>query len=384
MKKKIFFAAIAALALVGCNDKNQSELSEEALGLNGEAKISATFYYNPGARMVDGVEVTENLPVPETVEVIAQVDYAEYTGANPGVSFKQFKASAKGNGTYEVVIPAGEKKIAVTIIANGFSADYYLAPDNKITAYYPTQQLAAFDVLAGQEFVKNDAAETTFDAPNDILNNDRNVELTISGKLTGKVEVFDKDAEMAKTENQGFKGAAIEIKITSSDDDRELVYSTTTTNDEGKYELKVNLYDNWDLANVKIEIAPKAFVAKFEHFYAEVDAKKMKDTYADEAAFNTAGKIVIYDTFSAKNTVDVDGWWEGEAINVTGLKNKVELFGTATGNDLSIVFTPSVDLATIPGVLSAAEGGEETEVQLGDKTEVTVQRYMTANFMGWK
>ncbi|MBR1929242.1 MAG: hypothetical protein IJ834_05840 [Paludibacteraceae bacterium] len=384
MKKKIFFAAIAALALVGCNDKNQSELSEEALGLNGEAKISATFYYNPGARMVDGVEVTENLPVPETVEVIAQVDYAEYTGAKAGVSFKQFKASAKGNGTYEVVIPAGEKKIAVTIIANGFSADYYLAPDNKITAYYPTQELAAFDVLAGQEFVKNDATETTFNAPNDILNNDRNVELTISGKLTGNVEVFDKDAKKAKTENQGFKGAAIEIKITSSDDDRELVYSTTTTNDEGKYELKVNLYDNWDLDNVEIEIAPKAFVAKFEHFYAEVDAKKMKDTYSDEAAFIAAGKAVIYDTFSAKNTVDVDGWWEGNAIKVAGLKNKVELFGTATGNDLSIVFTPSVDLATIPGVLSAAEGGEETEVQLGDKTEVTVQRYMTANLMGWK
>jgi len=413
MKKKLFMAALAALALVGCNDRNQSELKEETLGLKGKANISVQFFYNEGEKLVNGVKVNENLPVPSAVEVIAQVDYAEYTGADAGKSYKQFVGTKKGEGTYTFEIPAGEKKINVTIIANGFEADYYLTPENKITAYYPKKELTAFAVLAGQEFVKNDPSETTFDQPSNILNNNRTVKFAVSGKLTGKKEVWKDDA--LTTDNVGLAGQNVILTVKFADDtkDSRTLKFTAATNSEGAFEFKaddVMIYDEWYTAleedanalEMKLSVKPWAD-EKFVHYYKylfssraekiwdKADTYKTKKDacatekdwidYLDGASYLDDGKLRYLYAIDADNkkSVEVTGSWNVKEIDVANIQAAVTLFGKALNQDLVAEFVP----ADVKSVLGVGTTGNEVTVQCKNEDKVKVPTTTIYDVMGW-
>lgn len=399
MKRFFYFMTCAAmLALVGCGDETQSELTESMLGLSGEATIRATFYYDQGARTVDGVVVSgELLPVPNTVKVIAQVDYSNYCGGDADVVFKQFEATAKGNGEYELVIPAGEKKVSVTLIANGFTADYYESADKApIQAFYTKVELPVFDVLAGQEFIKNnttigDVECTVFGVDKNFLNNDRTKNFTVKGKLKGYKEVWDAENTIGKKELSPLSGIKLKLTITttSTDDTRELEF-TATTNDSGAYSFdNLKLYDAWfdemekDETYLQGEISVNTWKDEnFKHYYMSALSSAPKVVVADPT---TVGEEPNWDYYYMKeylkftNTetgyeVYVYSWKETSYQTLVGVWNvgtftvnlqdgNVILWGEALDQDLTAEFTPK-DLSTVLG-LGPINSGKVTEDNYG-------------------
>jgi hypothetical protein len=413
MRKSFLFVALAALALVGCNDKTQSELTEETLGLNGEAKITVKFYYNEGTKLVDGVEVSETLPVPASCKVVAKVDYSEYTGAAKGESFKQFAATAKGNGVYEVVIPAGEKEITVDIIANGFTADYYLTPEKKIQAYYQTKVIADINngVLAGQEVLEQNPANTTLAVDPNIINNDRQAIIKlITGKLSGKIEKWDSDDKKLEAVDKGLEGQTIELEIKSKnkDDKRVLTYFAQTAAD-GSFKFEdVAIYDEWsewledkkDTVTMTLKVKEWADVMK--HYYKSVDGDVVKALFStkadyegthDKASFATEkewsdhldalkdGTDPMYILQGASQ--DVTGSWKVKDTGIGNVYGVVKLFGESLNNDLTAEFAPA-DLKAVLGV-GSYQLKTNAKCDNGDAITVLESTISDAsNILGWK
>jgi len=412
MRKSFLFVALAALALVGCNDKTQSELTEDVLGLNGEAKVTVKFYYNEGTKLVDGVEVSETLPVPASCKVVAKVDYSEYTGAAKGESFKQFAATAKGNGVYEVVIPAGEKQITVDIIANGFTADYYLTPEKKIQAYYQTKTIADINngVLAGQEVLEQNPTNTTLVVDPNIINNDRQVIIEeISGKLNGTFEAWNSD-DYPETVKQGIAGREVMLVIEPKDkkaDKRVLTYFTTT-NKDGEFSFEnVAIYDEWkdqlmekdDTVTMKIKVEQWAD-EKFTHWYKAYDSSVGRKLWNDESDYKATwdgtyadrfgkdwdawcadlaalkdGSDFLY-AYSKNTTQDVLGSWKVADKAIADVKAVVTLFGKSKNNELNATFTPA-DLNDVYG----AKSKETQMVQCDNKDKVEVPVSVGGNYL---
>ena len=412
MRKSFLFVALAALALVGCNDKTQSELTEETLGLNGEAKITVKFYYNEGTKLVDGVEVSETLPVPASCKVVAKVDYSEYTGAAKGESFKQFAATAKGNGVYEVVIPAGEKQITVDIIANGFTADYYLTPEKKIQAYYQTKIVADINkgVLAGQEVLEQNPANTTLAVDPNIINNDRQAIIKlISGKLSGKVEKWDGEDKKLEAVDKGLEGQTIELEIKSKNknDKRVLTYFAQSASD-GSFKFEdVAIYDEWsewleekkDTVTMTLKVKEWADVMK--HYYKSVNgdvAKALFNSKSDYEGVYDRSMFSDDKTWSDKldglndsgdylyalqgASQDVTGSWKVEDTGIANIYGVVKLFGESLNNDLTAVFAPA-DIKAVYGV-----GSYQTKTTKCDNNDLITVLESTisdvSNILGWK
>jgi len=370
MKKNFFFAAMAALALVGCNDKTQSELTDEMVGLSGEAKIEVSFYYNQGKHEVNGVAFEGNEYVPSTVEVIATVDYSAYSNQTKGQVFKQFVATRTGEGTYALTIPAGEKKIAVDVQPKGFAAKYWNTLTESVDAYYALATPVHFDVLAGNSYVQKDPKETTMAKSSEALNNVATVEFTVSGKVTGVAEELEDkdDVKTLKTKEINMSNVAIKLEVSNTEKDKEgnlvdtrkLTYNATT-NSNGEYSAVVKLFNGWDFANVEISVEPVAYTAQFTHNYEELNQtqtaalKYTDEKWGDE---DTPGWGKYKDGRYNWKTMDVEGYWKGNASDITLSKAKVELAKKESDHNLSMTFVP-LQLKKIPGI----EEGEEFEYE---------------------
>jgi len=358
MKKNFFFAAMAALALVGCNDKTQSELTDEMVGLSGEAKIEVSFYYNQGKHEVNGVAFEGNEYVPSTVEVIATVDYSQYTNQTKGQVFKQFVATRTGEGTYALTIPAGEKKIAVDVQPKGFAAKYWNTLTESVDAYYALATPVHFDVLAGNSYVQKDPKETTMAKSSEALNNEATVEFTVSGKVTAQVEELEEKDEVKtlKTKEAEMSNVDIELEISNKNDDRKLTYNAKTGND-GRYEATVKLFNGWDFADVTISVKPVAYTAKFTHNYEELNQSATADLkYTDKewGPDNTKGWGSYPTGRYTWTKTDVEGYWQGNASDITLDKEKVELAKKESDHNLTLTFVP-LQPKKVPGI----DEGEE-------------------------
>ena len=416
--KKFFLFALAALTFAACNDTKQTELTEEVLGLNGKASIRVQLFYNEGTKLVDGVEVQELLPIPETVVVFAKVDYAQYTGAKAGQSFKQFDATKKGNGVYEVEIPAGEKQINVTIVANGFEADYYVTPEKAIKAYFPKKEIAIGNVLAGQSFVEVDPAKTTFSVDKNILNNDRDIEIKeISGKLTGNMEkwnddnggyVESKEAPIANREVE------LEIKAKAGSSDERVLKFTAKTDASGVYQFSnIKIYNDWkdsidnDENSIEMTLSVKQWAdGEFVHYYKLLQGARAAKIWADEAAYNLKSKEDLFENEKAwadhlaglsylddgklkylyswdqSTKENVLGSWKVADKKIGNLTNVVILFQQALNQDLSAAFTPE-NVNNVYGV-GKFRSSEAQKVKCNNEDKVEVLFTVTSNVMGWK
>ena len=253
----------------------QSELTDEMVGLSGEAKIEVSFYYNQGKHEVDGVAFEGNEYVPATVEVIATVDYSAYSNQEKDKVFKQFKATRTGEGTYTLTIPAGEKKISVDVQPKGFTAKFWTSLTEAIDAYFSLGTPVHFDVLAGNSYVQKDPKETTMTKTSQALNNNATVEFGVSGKVTAKEEELEeKDSQKThKTRERKMGSVDIELEISNTDkdsegnlkDERKLTYKTTT-NSEGEYNTTVKIFNGWDFSKVEISVKPLAKNDKLKHY----------------------------------------------------------------------------------------------------------------------
>ena len=408
MKKKLFFAAFAALALVGCNDTTQSELLESDLSSFGKASVRATFTYNPGTRLINGVEVKEDIPVPASVKVFAVVDYSEYDGELTDAGVKQFPLTAKGNGVYESdEIPVGERSVKVDIVANSFEAAHYSTPTDSVIVLYKSVTIALGKVLAGQSFSDNKA----FTDYESIANNARNVKFAVSGKLEGTIESYDKK-EGPKAEQVGLDGQTVELTIkyagTDVIDERELKY-TTQTGKDGSYSFtEVLLYDEWaaklekdDKAlEMKLSVKPWAD-EKFAHYYMGYNSKcDTKKIWANEAAFKAGNykngdewentKLAALKDGTDEKASPLYDWTEGDALvgswksdgrDVDNIQANVTLFGKAVNQNMTAAFTPA-DMASVLGV---GTYGELVTVSTDTKNEdVEIPEALKMNLMGWE
>ena len=369
MKKNFFFAAMAALALVGCNDKTQSELTDEMVGLSGEAKIEVSFYYNQGKHEVNGVAFEGNEYVPSTVEVIATVDYSAYSNQTKGQVFKQFVATRTGEGTYALTIPAGEKKIHVEVLPKGFAAKYWNTLTESVDAYYKLAKAVEFDVLAGNSYVQKDPKETTMAKSSEALNNVATVEFTVSGKVTGVAEELEsKNKEYThKTKEINMSNVAIKLEVSNTEKDKEgnlvdtrkLTYNATT-NSNGEYNAVVKLFNGWDFDNVVISVEPVAYTAQFTHYFEELNQSDTEDlAYNDATWKNDKGKE--FDGWGSHPTgifdwqnMAVDGYWKGNASDITLSKAKVELAKKESDHNLTMTFVP-LQLKKVPGITEGEE-----------------------------
>lgn len=415
--KKFFLFALAALMFAACNDTKQTELTEEILGLTGKSAIRVQFFYNPGSRLVDGVEVTELLPVPDGVVVFAKVDYSQYTGAKEeGKSYKQFEATKKGNGVYEVEIPAGEKAIAVTMVANGFEADYFVNPTKAIKAYYPKKEVEIGNVLAGQSFVEIDPNKTTFQVDKNILNNDRTVEIKeISGKLTGNVEKWNDDkGGYVESKEAAIANREVELEIKAKDgsaDERALVF-TAKTDANGVFAFKnIMIYDAWkdsiekDETSIEMKLSVKQWAdGEFVHYYKLLQGSRATEFWADEAAYKTAkascadddawldylGGLNFVEDEKAKYLYAWDqatkqsvlGSWEVADRKIGNMTNVVILFQQALNQDLKASFSPE-NVNNVYGV-GLFSNGEVQKVKCKNDDKVEVPFTVKSNTMGWK
>ena len=366
--KKVFIAAMAALALVACNDKTQSELTDEMVGLSGEAKIEVAFYFNQGKHEVNGVAFEGNEYVPATVEVIATVDYSEYSNQTKGEVYKQFVATRTGEGTYSLTIPAGEKKIHVTVQPKGFAAKYWNTLTEAVDAYFSLENPVEFDVLAGNSYVQKDASKTTMAKTSEALNNNATVEFAVSGKVTATAEELETkdDVKTLKTKEIKMGGVNIELEISNTEKDgegnlvdaRKLTY-TTTTNSDGEYNTTVKLFNGWDFDKVEISVKPVAKTDKFKHNYEELNVSSTKDLKYKDAKWgeeDTKGWGSYPNGKRDWKEIEVEGYWEGGKVDIKLSKAKVELAKKQSDHNLSMTFIP-LQPKKIPGI----DEGEEIE-----------------------
>ena len=96
MKKFFLFAAVAMLALVGCEKQNQSSLDFEQV--QQSAKISGTLVYFADKAGSATVET----PIANQ-RIFFQVDGGQY--ANGANGSKQFEATTGADGSFEIVVP---------------------------------------------------------------------------------------------------------------------------------------------------------------------------------------------------------------------------------------------------------------------------------------
>ncbi len=152
MKKNgILLTALALLAMVGCENPEQSTLDFEEIG--NKATISGVVTINKDGNQTSIVPMAGS-------SVRAEVNYSEYSSTSTGV--KVFEATTNENGEYTLEIPVGTKAIAVTVQPQVLTVDgvWYTAPRSEVLTLttgkkITTNFLLAADVdIAGEATVK--------------------------------------------------------------------------------------------------------------------------------------------------------------------------------------------------------------------------------------
>ena len=420
--KKFFLFALAALAFVACDDKRQSELTEDVL-MKGTAKIAVQIRYSPGLHKVDGAYADVPLSLPAGATVFAKADYKQYSAE--GKNIKQFPASLNSDGLYEVVIPAGEKAIEVQIVVNGFYGDYYANPDQATPdkAYYPKfeSEKLKFTVLAGQEYVETDPQKTIIPAPAAALFPKQEYELaSIKGKLQGSQEYWDKDAKSpleVSPKMLGLKDKVVTLEIKAADpkkDPRVLQFKSSATNAEGAFEFKnIKIFDQWvdslkaDEKYLKVNLIVEPWTANFTHYYRVLSESNVKGLWKNEATYkaergaktdeqwfkdeklNTYVWIdgdnnkYFYESAS-KQSEDVYGYWKAGKNDTTAIgdvKAAIVLFKSAE-QDIEATFTPQ-DIKSISGIGKYSKDGKMVSVKLEDDKYIDMPEYSYNDPMKW-
>ena len=413
--KKIFLFALAALALVACNDKRQSELTEEVL-MKGTAKIAVEIRYSPGLHKVDGAYKDIPMALPADASVFAKADYTEYGAA--GKNIKQFPASLNSDGLYEMIIPAGEKPIKVQIVVNGFYGDYYANPDQEKAdkAYYPKfePESLIYTVLAGQSFVETDPQKTIIPAPAAALLPKQDYVLTsVSGKLLGKQEYWDSKKENAEIQVDllGLSGRTVILEIKAADekkDPRVLQFKSSSTSSEGDFKFEnVKIYDQWvdslkaDANYLKMNLILEPWTANFTHYYKALEEKPVKETLTS-ATYDVESKkegwlkwleeqywvedpskpVRKYYQGASSKTDAVAGYWKvGEktdTVPVGNIQGSIVMFKSAE-QDITAEFFVK-DLKKVMGI---GEFGKDVEVTLKDDEKRDMPGVCYYDPMGW-
>lgn len=203
MKKNgILLTALALLAMVGCENPEQSTLDFEEIG--NKATISGVVTINKDGNQTSIVPMAGS-------SVRAEVNYSEYSSTSTGV--KVFEATTNENGEYTLEIPVGTKAIAVRVQPQVLTVDgvWYTAPSSKVLTLTVGQKVTSNFLLAA--------------------------DVDIAGEATVKGQVlYNAGYKKVGTEFVLENGYANGVSVVLTDAD--YVFETTT-NAQGEYSLVV-------------------------------------------------------------------------------------------------------------------------------------------------
>jgi hypothetical protein len=274
MKKFFLFAAVAMMALVGCEKQNQSSL--DFADVKQSAKISGTLVYVADKAGAASEEIV--LANQRVYFLVAADKYADNAAGN-----QIFEATTKEDGSYEIVVPTGAKTI------NGNLKTDIIAIGEEGARIFLAETDEAIALNAGDAKVKKTVA------PIDPVLTACQGTATLKGKISYNAGVVEKGSVKEDGLVAAPAGVTVRVivKYDPADDakDRAFVGKTTA---EGTYELKLPVQAA-DAKNCEISIAQfnGKFTEEFNNKLLSKDA--IFGLLAPVAAGLTDGEITIQD-----------------------------------------------------------------------------------------
>ncbi|HCS87093.1 MAG TPA: hypothetical protein DIW30_01250 [Bacteroidales bacterium] len=271
--KKILFVAAAALALIGCQKQSELNFSDISTSATVKGKVTYEIGYK-----VDGSQYVKQMVPATDIEVVAKINYSEYSEGAVGV--KQITAKTDAEGNYTLVIPVGQKAISLTVEPRGFESEYMgeLNASNEViptTAYFRgTEQ--GLSVMAGDVKVLAD-----FEMLPDMVASieTRNLEVKIAGKVKTEAEIpilDTKDEIIGAKAGNSVANCKVRITFSNLRSNAEIVYNDVTVTD-GEYTLTANLYDVWNLDETYVQVESQPYLTEeFVHYYYSVEDKSWR------------------------------------------------------------------------------------------------------------
>ncbi len=271
--KKILFAALAAFALVSCQQE-QSELNFS--DIQGSATIKGKVLYAPGYQVNQstGLYLTESIPA-SGIEVVAEVAYSAYDSEAQGA--KQYIATTNESGEFEIQVPVGQTAITAQVRPRGFEAEFtgILDVNNKVlstTAFFEATSVPVS--LNSGDLKVLQPITMTASSKKDITS--RNLKINIKGEVLAeceKLEMVSYGWDLVRT-TKGINSKLL-ISVTNTTDNNVIYYLNEKTNASGQYAVTLNIYDDWKLADTQVTVSVFSFVENgFEHNFFIRDTNK--------------------------------------------------------------------------------------------------------------
>ncbi|MBO4454242.1 MAG: hypothetical protein J5761_04220 [Paludibacteraceae bacterium] len=249
MKKFFLFAALAMLALVGCENQKQSELVIDSKVK--KATVSGTLIYlqeQPGAQTVETAVPGQR--------VYFEVDASQFGGKVGTLLFYSDSTDAQGAFSFEV--PAGAKAIAGTLKTDQIR----LEKDGKVL--YLASTAKAFTVNPEEQRVEK------IIAPIDAALSDYQGTATVKGKITYHAGIVEKDG--VKEDGKVAAPAGVKVTVTANFTTGARTFVAETSAD-GMYEISVPVISGGGVAGT-VSIAPfeGTYTQYFNNKYVTVKA----------------------------------------------------------------------------------------------------------------
>jgi hypothetical protein len=284
MKKFFLFSALAMLALVGCQQQNQS-----GLDLKDVEKDSTKLATIKGQLIDFYAEAgQESVPVSfEGVRVYATVGAGEYVSAGKGNIIRD--AYVDANNNFVVKVPVGSKEMQVTICSDNFSVKV-----GDKTVYYQQINSGAVKVNARDVI---DVTSKVMPAKDAILNSTVGT-CKIYGKVTYDAGVVTKADGTKEDKSHTYAAKAkvvASVKYFTGKVERKFM---AETNANGEYSLEIPAEADGNVAAIDVE-QYKANKTEWknnkwtetEHYYAlaapvnvnaDANTEKVQDLYLQE------------------------------------------------------------------------------------------------------
>lgn len=332
MRRNLLVAAFAALALVGC--QKQSELNFD--DISTKATVQGYVYVDQGY-MADATGFIKSTQPAEGCVVAVKVDYTAYD-KNASGGQKQFEATCDANGFYQVQVPVGQTAISgMSVYTRPFIGKYFDVVNSEIVeleASYP-EASTSVEIEQGKVFTAQNITITK-DVTKPILT--RNQIVKISGKV---VEQYEKKVYQDKDDpDLGYYGVVgtcdatkpVSLIVTARSlvyptDERELIFHVTADKN-GEYAFEANLYDEWELSDVRVVVEARSYLNSIDHYYYKYDSDEKK---------------------YISKTQTVSGYFKGKVNSYKDLSDGDLLLGCVL-EDLTVVFVPDYAKEEIYGI----------------------------------
>ncbi len=274
--KKLFFVALATLALAGCNHKqSQLDFSDVA----GKAVIQGYVYVDRGYKQDGNMYVAVN-EAAEGCAVVVKVPYSKYD-ADAAVGNKMFEGICDANGFYSIEIPVGQAAISgASVYTRPFVGKYYEMVNGTVmeTEASFSEKSTSVDIENGKTYMAANMVVTKdVTAPNF----SRQQVVTVSGQIAQRYEkktyIDKEDPEKGYMVSADVQNAtsAVQLTIKFNYQSEVLMYNVTT-DETGAYTLTANLYDKWDIENVFVNVKAKSYLGTMTHYYKKYDEDEKK------------------------------------------------------------------------------------------------------------